>query len=326
MSELFPPFAPDAPESRRRRFKPVPLRMLVPNLITLVALCLGLTAVRLAFEGRLEPAVIAIVVAAALDGIDGRVARLLKGTSRFGAELDSLADFVNFGVTPALVLHWFVLHNLKSIGWIVALLFAVSLVLRLARFNTLMDDDTRPDWAREYFVGVPAPAAALIAMVPVALFVQFGDGWWVGFYEVAAWTVFAAALAVSTIPTLAMKSVSVAPQAAAGLLVLVALAAAALVTYPIVLLLVLVALYLGHIPFAWHSQRWVAARPETWTHKPAERRAQRRADRRLPAIRRPAIRRPALPRPAIRGSARLRLRRPGAKQRQNGGHPPSAEL
>ncbi|MFG3616822.1 CDP-alcohol phosphatidyltransferase family protein [Nocardia sp. NPDC047654] len=299
------------PTQRRRRRS---IRLL-PSIVTILALCSGLSAVKFGLDGKLGIALAMIGAAAVLDTLDGRLARMLDATTKMGAELDSLSDAISFGVAPALVLYVTLLSS-NSVGWIVALLFAVSIVLRLARFNTLMDEDNRPDWAREYFVGVPAPAGALIAMVPVALFVQFGDGWWVGFYEVAAWTVFAAALAVSTIPTLAMKSVSVAPQAAAGLLVLVALAAAALVTYPIVLLLVLVVLYLGHIPFAWHSQRWVAARPETWTHKPAERRAQRRANRRLPAIRRPAI-----PRPAIRGSARLRLRRPGAKQRENG-HPP----
>lgn len=304
------------PTQRRRRRS---VRLL-PSIVTILALCAGLSAVKFGLDGKLGIALAMIGAAAVLDTLDGRLARMLDATTKMGAELDSLSDAISFGVAPALVLYVTLLSS-NSVGWIVALLFAVSIVLRLARFNTLMDDDTRPDWAREYFVGVPAPAGALIAVVPVALYVQFGDGWWVGFYEVAAWTVFAAALCVSTIPTLAMKSVSVAPQAAAGLLVLVALAAAALVTYPIVLLLVLVALYLGHIPFAWHSQRWVAARPETWTHKPAERRAQRRADRRLPAIRRPAI-----PRPAIRGSARLRLRRPGAKQRQNGNRPPGAEF
>ncbi|MEU6830775.1 phosphatidylcholine/phosphatidylserine synthase [Nocardia beijingensis] len=305
-----------AVSTQRRRRRSV---RLLPSIVTILALCAGLSAVKFGLDGKLGIALAMIGAAAVLDTLDGRLARMLDATTKMGAELDSLSDAISFGVAPALVLYVTLLSS-NSVGWIVALLFAVSIVLRLARFNTLMDDDNRPDWAREYFVGVPAPAGALIAVVPVALYVQFGDGWWVGFYEVAAWTVFAAALCVSTIPTLAMKSVSVAPQAAAGLLVLVALAAAALVTYPIVLLLVLVVLYLGHIPFAWHSQRWVAARPETWTHKPAERRAQRRADRRLPAIRRPAI-----PRPAIRGSARLRLRRPGAKQRQNGSRPPGAE-
>jgi len=289
-----------ASPSPRRRNRTI---RLLPSVVTILALCSGLSSVKFALDGDLGIALAMIGAAAVFDMLDGRLARMLDATTKIGAELDSLSDAISFGVAPALVLYVALLDE-NSVGWIMALLFAVSIVLRLARFNTLLDDDTRPDWAREFFVGVPAPAAALIALVPIALLVQFGDGWWVGFYEVAAWTVLAAALAVSTIPTLAMKSVSVAPQAAAGLLVLVALAAALLVTYPLILLLVLVAAYLAHIPFAWHSQRWVAARPETWQHKPSERRAQRRAQRRIPVIR-----------PAIRGSsARLRLRRPGAEQ------------
>ncbi|MEV0366523.1 phosphatidylcholine/phosphatidylserine synthase [Nocardia fusca] len=301
-------------EGRRRRS----IRLL-PSIVTILALCSGLSAVRFGLEGELKIALAMIGAAAVLDTLDGRLARLLSATTKIGAELDSLSDAISFGVAPALVLY-VVLFNGESSGsgWIIALLFAVSIVLRLARFNTLLDDDTRPDWAREYFVGVPAPAGALIAMAPIAVYVQFGDGWWTSFPVVATWTVLTAALCVSTIPTLALKSVSVAPQAAAGLLVLVALAGAALITYPIVLLLVLIVLYLGHIPFAWYSRRWVAARPETWQYKPAERRAQRRADRRLtvlrrPEIRRPVLRRPDIRRPALRGDSRLRLRRPGGR-------------
>lgn len=290
----------------RRRSRSV---RLLPSIVTILALCAGMSAVKFALDDKLDIALAMVGAAAVLDTLDGRLARMLDATSKMGAELDSLSDAISFGVAPALVLYITLLDS-YSVGWIIALMYAVSLVLRLARFNTLLDDDSRPDWAREYFVGVPAPAGALIALAPIALLEQFGHGWWVNFWAVAAWTVFAAALCVSTIPTLAMKSVSVAPQAAAGLLVLVALAAAALVTYPRALLLVLVVLYLGHIPFAWHSQRWVAARPETWQHKPAERRAQRRAQRRRPALRRPAIR---------ASSARLRLRRPGGnKQREDG--------
>ncbi|WP_040696586.1 CDP-alcohol phosphatidyltransferase family protein [Nocardia vinacea] len=291
------------PQRRRRSIR------LLPSIVTIMALCAGLSAVKFALDDRLDISLAMVGAAAVLDTLDGRLARMLDATTKIGAELDSLSDAISFGVAPGLVIYIALLDS-NSAGWIIALVFAVSLVLRLARFNTLLDDDTRPQWAREYFVGVPAPAAALIALVPIGLYVQFGDGWWVGYYEVAAWTLFAAALAVSTIPTLAMKSVSVAPQAAAGLLVLTALAAALLVTYPIVLLLVLVALYLGHIPFAWHSQRWVAARPETWQHKPSERRAQRRAQRRRPALRRPAI----------RGASRLRLRSPGKERRADDLH------
>ena len=177
MSDLFPPFAPDPNEPRKRLFKPVPVRVIVPNIITLIALCLGLTAIRLAFEGRYEPAVVAIVVAALLDGVDGRVARMLKGTSRFGAELDSLADFVNFGVTPALILYSFLLNELKAIGWIAVLVFAIAMVLRLARFNVMLDDPNRPEWKKSFFTGMPAPAGALTSMLPLYLsFLGFSIG------------------------------------------------------------------------------------------------------------------------------------------------------
>ncbi|WP_019932426.1 phosphatidylcholine/phosphatidylserine synthase [Nocardia sp. BMG111209] len=274
--------------------------LLLPSVVTILALCAGLSAVKFALDNSLGGALAMIGAAAVLDTLDGRLARMLSATTKIGAELDSLSDAISFGVAPALVLYVTLLRQ-EGAGWIIALIYAVSIVLRLARFNTLMDDDTRPDWERDYFVGVPAPAAALISLLPVALHEQFGAGWWADFPVAAAWTVFAALLAVSTIPTLAMKSVSVAPQAAALLLVLVALAAAALITYPLILLVVLVVLYIVHIPFAWRSQRWVAARPETWHHKPAERRAQRRASRRRPAV-------------LDYSSARLRLRRPGGRR------------
>src|ERR1700756_470578 len=137
---LFPPFEPDRNEPRRRRFRPIPVRLLVPNFITLLALCAGLTAIRLSIEGRMELALGAIVFAAALDGIDGRVARLIKGQSRFGAELDSLADFVNFGVAPALILYFWQLRELHNGGWIAAMVFAISDGLRLARFNAALDE------------------------------------------------------------------------------------------------------------------------------------------------------------------------------------------
>ncbi|WP_018262642.1 CDP-alcohol phosphatidyltransferase family protein [Methylobacterium sp. WSM2598] len=204
---LFPPFAPDTNEPRPRRFKPIPVRMIIPNMITLMAVCLGLTAVRLAFEGRFEPAVIAIVVAAVLDGIDGRVARLLKGTSRFGAELDSLADFVNFGCAPALILYGFTLHHLKSLGWIVALIFAIAMALRLARFNVMLDDPSRPEWKKDYFVGMPAPAGALTALLPLYLhFLGLSFGPRLA-PAVLAYVLVLAILVISTVPTYAGKTI-----------------------------------------------------------------------------------------------------------------------
>src|SRR4249920_1968619 len=165
----FTPFEPTRPAQKRRRFRQIPVRTLVPNLITLLALCAGLTAIRLAIEGKLDWAVAAIVFAATLDGIDGRVARMLKGTSRFGAELDSLADFVNFGVAPALILYFWGLHELKSAGWIVALVFAICAGLRLARFNVMMDDPNKPLWAGNFFTGIPAPAGAITVLLPIYL-------------------------------------------------------------------------------------------------------------------------------------------------------------
>ena len=135
---LFPPFDPEQPEPRRRAFRPIPIRTLVPNVITLLALCAGLTAIRIAPEGRYDLPLAAIVFAAILDGVDGRLARILKGTSRFGAELDSLADFVNFGVAPALILWFWGLYEVKAVGWIAAIVFAFCAGLRLARFIVMI--------------------------------------------------------------------------------------------------------------------------------------------------------------------------------------------
>ncbi|HEX2553945.1 MAG TPA: CDP-diacylglycerol--serine O-phosphatidyltransferase [Microvirga sp.] len=206
MSDLFPPFAPDAHEPRKRLFKPVPFRVIAPNLITLIALCLGLTAIRLAYEGRLEPAVIAIVVAAVLDGVDGRVARLLKGTSRFGAELDSLADFLNFGVAPALVLYSFVLHHAGAVGWIAALVLAIAAALRLARFNVMIDDPDRPEWKKNFFVGMAAPAGAITVLLPIYLhFLGVPVGAKAAVLALL-FVVFIAFMMVSTIPTYSGKT------------------------------------------------------------------------------------------------------------------------
>lgn len=271
---------------------------LLPSAVTILALCAGLSAVKFALDGQPGLSLAMVGAAAVLDSLDGRIARMLDATSKMGAELDSLADAISFGVAPALVLYVTLLEG-SSGGWIIALVYAVSIVLRLARFNTLLDDDSRPSFAGEYFTGVPAPAGALVALFPLAAYQQWGDGWWDSFYVVAAWTIVSATLIVSRIPTLALKTVSVPPRLAAGLLVLVALGAALLITFPFVLVMVLIAMYLAHIPFAVRSQRWVAARPEAWEYKPAERRAVRRATRRRQP---PGARR--------RSSARLGLRRP----------------
>src|SRR6516225_9159523 len=199
------PFDPRYADLRRRRFRPIPVRMLVPNVITLLAICAGLTAMRLSTEGRMELAVAAIVFAAALDGIDGRIARLIKGQSKFGAELDSLADFVNFGVAPGLMLYFWQLHELRNAGWIAAMVFAISMSLRLARFNASIDDPNKTAFASNFFTGVPAPAGAITVLLPI--YTAFLDiGRWPAAVT-AAYTLLIAFLMVSRLPVFSGKTV-----------------------------------------------------------------------------------------------------------------------
>ncbi|PST25436.1 phosphatidylcholine/phosphatidylserine synthase [Mesorhizobium plurifarium] len=156
-------------KARGPRLREIPLRLMVPNMITVLAICAGLSGVRLAFENRFELAVAMVLLAAFLDGIDGRIARLLKATSSFGVQMDSLADIINFGVAPALVLYVFLLDQARSVGWIAALIYAIAVGLRLARFNVMAERQVKALWQSEYFVGVPAPAGAMLVLLPVYL-------------------------------------------------------------------------------------------------------------------------------------------------------------
>jgi CDP-diacylglycerol---serine O-phosphatidyltransferase len=251
IGELFPPFQPDADEPKRRRFKPIPVRLLLPNLVTLLALCLGLTAIRFAIEGRFDAAAWAILVAAVLDGIDGNLARMLKGTSRFGAELDSLADFVNFGCVPALVLYFFVLKEMKSLGWIVCLVFAIAMVLRLARFNVMLDDPTRPDWKKGFFVGMPAPMGAMCVLLPLYAALA-GLPAFPGFpLLVLFYTLLIAFLTISTIPMISSKRFAgrVPRSYVLPLFVCVVLMAATIAFFTFETLIMLTLAYLASIPF-----------------------------------------------------------------------------
>lgn len=246
---------PRTPDLRRRRFRQIPIRMLVPNVITLLALCAGLTAIRLAFEGRTELALGAIVFAAILDGIDGRVARMIKGQSRFGAELDSLADFVNFGVAPALMLYFWQLRELNNVGWIAAMIFAISGGLRLARFNATMDDPNKPAFAANYFTGVPAPAGAICVLLPMYL-VLIGAPQ-LPVTVTAVFTLTIAFLMVSRLPVFSGKMIGakVAPEMVLPVVVLVVLFIAVLVSYPWHLLTGGSLLYLASLPVGWMSYR-----------------------------------------------------------------------
>src|SRR6185437_4416717 len=245
-------------EQRRRRGRTlfrrkIPIRLLVPNLFTLLSLCAGLTAIRMAIETRFEMVIALVVIAALLDGVDGRLARALKAQSKFGAELDSLADFVNFGVAPAVLVFVWGLGGLpRGFGWIVALVFALAMGLRLARFNSLIDVE-KPKWQSNYFTGMPAPAGAISVLLP--LYVNE-----LGFFDVRAWpwliavyVLAAAFLLVSTVPTFSGKLLGERISGDYVLPVFVGAAAvvALLLTYPYGTLTVGTLLYLATIPLSY---------------------------------------------------------------------------
>ncbi len=236
-----------------RRFPTVPLRLLLPNIVTLLALCLGLTAIRFAMEGRIDWAVVAITGAAVLDGLDGRIARALKGTSRFGAELDSLADFVDFGVAPALVLFVADLHAAKGFGWIATLLFAMACALRLARFNVMLDDPEQPAWRKNFFVGMPAPAGAIVGLLPI--YVRFALDLSAPSPRLAVfeslYVLAIAFLMASRVPHFSGKSIGRVPREhLAVLLVGVAAALLLLFVFPMETLVAVTLAYLASVPLA----------------------------------------------------------------------------
>ena len=181
------------------RLKGLTVGKLIPNLITVSAACAGLTSIRFAVEGRWEHAVAAIFVAAILDALDGRMARILNASSEFGAQLDSLSDIVSFGVAPAMVLYFWSLQTAGGIGWAVTLFFIVCCGLRLARFNSMLGK--LPPYAYNYFSGVPAPAGALMSLVPIVIHLSFGLDMVMEPVFVGTWSVIMACLMVSQVPT-----------------------------------------------------------------------------------------------------------------------------
>jgi CDP-diacylglycerol--serine O-phosphatidyltransferase len=241
--------------SRRPQFKRLSLNRLIPNVLTVLALCAGLTAIRFGLQGRWELAVACIVLAGILDGLDGRLARLLGGTSRFGAELDSLSDFVSFGVAPAILLFFWSLDQAPGIGWPLALLLAVCQGLRLARFNVSLDEDDRPPWATRYFTGVPAPAAAGLAIMPMMLEFEIANGFFQAPWLVGPWTAIVAFLMVSRIPTISLKSFKVPQRLVLPTLMLVGLMAAFLASKPWPTLTLVGVLYLASLPISFYTYR-----------------------------------------------------------------------
>ncbi|KZL24917.1 CDP-diacylglycerol--serine O-phosphatidyltransferase [Pseudovibrio sp. Ad37] len=259
MSNPFPPYEPggqttNAKGSTRKR---IPLRIVLPNVVTLLALCSGLTAIRMAMEDRWDMAIAAIFLAGILDALDGRVARMLKGSTKFGAELDSLADFVNFGVAPGIILYAWMLEDASSLGWIASLLFSICMALRLARFNVALDDPNKPKWANKFFTGVPAPAGALTVLLPIYLERLGVPHWNELALPVALYTMFVGLLMVSQLPTFSGKQIGTHIRREWVLpLFVVAVGIIALgASYPFECLTVISSGYLISIPFAWRSYK-----------------------------------------------------------------------
>ncbi|WP_426956274.1 CDP-alcohol phosphatidyltransferase family protein [Muricoccus radiodurans] len=277
-----PPGGPAAPRRRlrlrlvprgRKRLSGLSFNRLLPNILTMLGLCAGLTAVRFAFENRFDVAATLIVVAAFIDGLDGRLARLLKATSRFGAEFDSLSDFLAFGCSPALILYLWTLQDARGYGFIPCLLFAVCMALRLARFNAALDPAPgaapRPAFAAAFFTGVPAPAGAGLALFPIFASLAF-QGWGLDRLALlirhpvltALILVAVAALLVSTLPTWSFKNFKVPRNVVLPLLLGAASYAALLVTEPWAALAAAGILYAAMIPLSLRSHRRLRAEAE----------------------------------------------------------------
>ncbi len=210
--------------------KDLPLTRLLPNALTLFSLCSGLTSIRYAMQERWDYAVLAILAAALFDVLDGRVARMLSITSKFGAELDSLSDAISFGVAPGLIVYQWMLKEAGGLGWAAVLIFAVCCALRLARFNTMLDDHNLPFWTKRFFAGVPAPSGAGLAITPLAFFLEYGDSALLAPQIYACWMIIIGGLMVSRIPTFAMKGWRIEPIWVGPLFVGVVALAAGLIT------------------------------------------------------------------------------------------------
>ncbi len=227
---------------------------IIPNAITITALCTGLSSIRFALIDRWEFAVSLILIAAILDGMDGRIARLLRADSPFGAELDSLSDFISFGVAPAVIVFLYSLHLWKGIGWALALFFSTCMALRLARFNTNMGAPT-PDWAKQFSVGVPAPAAAVLGLLPLMMSFALEESFQNLPILFAISLIISGILMISRIPTYVLKNVRIPHHFIRPLLMMVAIFVAALFSIPWWTLSMGAVIYLISIPLSLISYR-----------------------------------------------------------------------
>lgn len=251
---------PDGIGAEARRLGGIPLRAFAPNAITALALCFGLTGVRFAIGEEWDKALAAIIFAGVLDGMDGRIARLLRAQSKFGAELDSLSDVIAFGVAPAMILFLWSLQYAPKFGWTAALAIAVCCALRLARFNSRMDSEFQPHKSAGFLTGIPAPAGAGLAFVPVYLWLVTGSDLFREWYVVMPWGLAVAMLMISAIPTYSWSSIRLRRSWRLFALAGVGLLGAALVTAPWHTLLAVSTLYVALIPFGLASYAKVRRR------------------------------------------------------------------
>jgi len=235
---------------RPPRIPGLSINKLIPNILTMLALCAGLTAIRFGLHGNWQAAVISILVAAVLDGLDGRIARLLHAQSKFGAELDSLSDFISFGVAPSMLLYLWTMQTAGGLGWVLVLLFSVCMALRLARFNTMIGEPDLPAFAYNFFTGVPAPAAAGLVLLPMIVSFQTDASLFASWPVNALFLVGVSFLMVSKIPTFSGKRSRLPHQYFLPLMLVVGLLAAGLVTAPWTTLSVVELLYLISIPIS----------------------------------------------------------------------------
>ena len=248
---------------RRRRTIPrrlrrgISLRQIAPNAVTAMALCFGLTGVRYALSGVWEMAVGCVILAGVLDGLDGRIARMLNGESRFGAELDSLSDNIAFGVAPALILYLWSLQYMPKFGWVIALAHALMCALRLARFNAQIDTDDQPHKSAGFLTGVPAPTGAGLAFVPLYCWFVTDQPIFRDWYVVAPWTAFVAFLMISNIATYSWRALRIRRSVRLEAIAVAGLLAAMLLTVPWLTLLAISGFYLILIPFGMMSYRKV---------------------------------------------------------------------
>jgi CDP-diacylglycerol--serine O-phosphatidyltransferase len=238
------------PERLRRG---ISIRAVAPNAVTALALCMGLTGIRFGIAGEWDRALAAIIVAGVLDGLDGRIARLLKGESRFGAELDSLSDVIAFGVSPAIILYLWSLQSLPRWGWLFALSHAVCCALRLARFNAAIDAAEQPHKSAGFLTGVPAPAGAGLMLLPVYIWLWSGEEIFRAVWIVAPWVALVAFLMISNVATFSWSSLRLRRTIRLEALAGVAILGGALLTAPWETLTVVATLYLLLIPFSIRS-------------------------------------------------------------------------